>query len=413
MKTELFYSFIACACLTACTSITTTDALPTAHVAEAVANPTPLTTSMLGSRIRFVPLETTDSSLIGGRNIMSASDNRLIVSNFSADPSILVFDLENGRFLNRISQKGNGPEDFNNPFHILSSDGETVYLQSPVGNGLLTFAPDGTFRGNALQGVKFWDYSGLIAGDSTLTLITHKAAPDDRGFGFIRFNRAAEAIDSVHTFDGQKTGVFPNSFTGYTDFKSFPGILGDQMQTLTQVTNQGKTYVAANLLTRFIGGDIHFRETLCDTIYKLTPAGAEPVIVFDMDGNAFPVEELNIRPVKSSELVITDLIESPDKVVFGLSKGWPIEEDHTEYIGIFNIASGTTGIGKAADGIKDDLGNFIPFKPAMTTPKGDFIAVVQPEAIEEWLEENPDAQRPEWVGNLKSDDNPVLVIISK
>ena len=66
MKTGLFATALAGVALTACTSAgSDTAATGTVNVAQAMENPTELTTSLIGSKIRFVPLETTDSSLIG------------------------------------------------------------------------------------------------------------------------------------------------------------------------------------------------------------------------------------------------------------------------------------------------------------------------------------------------------------
>ncbi len=383
------------------------------NVAKAIGNPSAITTSNLGNSIKYVPLETADTCLIAGGTIMSVTDDKVIISNFSSEPAILVFDLHTGKFLNRVGQFGNGPEDFSNPYHLTDAQGNRIYVRSVNGKGMLAFTTDGEFVGKILPELIMWDYSNITISDSVATIATH-AQESDRAGGIMRYALSGERLDSMGIFIGQKyKQPYPSGFTGYTDYKRFPGLLGDHRHTLVQVTNQGKTYIAPNMWQYHVQGETHLKEVLCDTVYRITQQGAEPVLVFDMGNYSFPVEDMNSRPVSSSILMVTDLLETKDKVLFGISRGWPIDDDHSEFIGLYDRATGKTIISPASEGIADDLSGFMPLRPSMTNNRGDIIGILTPEEIETWLEENPDTQRPAWLDNIKIDDNPVLVIVSK
>ncbi|MDE6265233.1 MAG: DUF4934 domain-containing protein [Paramuribaculum sp.] len=415
MKLKFITPLLAGITITACNSSSHTDDKQNIiNVADAIENPSPVTTSKLGSTIKYVPLETSDTCLIAGGTIMSATPDKIIVSNFGSEPAILVFDLHTGKFLNRVGQHGNGPEDFNNPYHVADAEGNRIYVRSPNGKGMLAYTTEGEYTGKILPELNVWDYGYITFSDSVVTIATHPKENGNRAGGIMHYTLSGERIDSMGIFNGQKyKQPFPTGFTGYTDYKRFPGLLGYQDQTLVQVTNQDKTYICPSIRQYNVNGETHIKEVLCDTVYRLTSQGAEPVLIFDMGANSFPVEDMNARPIGSSTLLVTDMLETKDQVIFGLSRGWPINEDHSEFIGLYDRATGKTIISPASEGIADDLSGFMPFRPSMTNSRGDLIGVLTPEEIETWFEEHPDTPRPEWLDNIKIDDNPVLVIITK
>lgn len=386
----------------------------TANVAEAITNPQKLKASQLGSKIAFVPLETTDSSLINDTYQITVTDSKVIVSNFRSETGVLVFDRNTGKFLNHIGQFGNGPEDFNNPYHYTDINGSRIFLRPANGNGLLIFTPDGNLCGKALEGINTFTYLNIVVNDSTIWAGGPKENNDDRGKIYRQFAMGGAVIDSVFAFKGQKlASPFPDSFSGYTDYKRYTPVLGDNMQQLVQVTNDGKNHINFQPQIYRAGNEVHLRETLCDTIYTITPRGCGYSLIFDMGSHAFPVQEINKRKPSSSDLFMTDMAENGKKVVFGISEGWPMNDDHSEYIGIYDRATGTTALGNADNGIADDISGFMPFIPSYVSTDGAFVGLISPEAVIKWLENNPGVKHPDWAGKLVADDNPVMVIISE
>lgn len=415
MKTGLLATALAGVALTACTSAgSDTAATGTVNVAQAMENPTELTTSLIGSKIRFVPLETTDSSLIGEGYKLGVTGDRAIISNFSGKRNVLVFDLNTGKYLNTVGTLGNGPHDYAQPFYLIDQTSGYLFFPSGYGKGYVVYDTDGNYVTTALPQLNYRQALSLGIADSTLVCAVGKdGGSESRDVRMISYNYEGVPVDSFTIFPGQEQGYFPGRFDGYTEYTPFKVPFANSDQPITQIANQGKKYMVGDIYPTSCGTEAHLRETLCDTVYRLTPHGIEPALIFDMGENSISISERNRRPITSSDLILTTVTESPDKAVFGVSKGWVGDDDHTVHIGIFDRATGKTIMGKAGEGIRDDLGGFMPFEPIITNTKGDFIAILTPEEIDEWLAENPDAPRPDWISTMKPDDNPILVIVSK
>lgn len=424
MNTLHFFSVAACLTLCACGSKNSSghgagassadlSGVPTADVATAITKPSRLTASQLGSKISFVPLETTDTSLIANKYCVTVSDSKVIISNFGSEPNVLVFDRATGRFLNHVGTFGNGPEDFSNPYHITDRSGSRIFLMPGSGNGLLSFTTDGRPSGSALKKLKNF-YPNIIVNDSTIWVGGAKELNDDRGEFYRRVTMDGQTIDSVFVFEGQKlASPFPNSFSGYTDYKRSTPILGDMQQMITQVKNNGRIHINFQPSIYRVEDEIHLRETLCDTIYRVTPGAYSYSLIFDLGTHSFPVEDINSKEASSSNLFITDIVENANTVLFGVSKGWPMDDDHSEFIGLYNRATGQTTISAADSAIEDDISGFVPFTPGYVSTDGAFVGFISPEDVIKWMESHPDAPRPDWAKNLVSDDNPVMVIVSK
>ncbi len=411
MKLKSLPLIILAAIMAACGHTTGENKADTVNVAQAIEHPTKITTSQLGSKIRFVPLETSDSSLIGNRWQIAFTDDRAIVANIGAEPGVLVFDLADGRFLNRVGQIGQGPEDYSRPFFALDPVTSQMVFMSGSG-GYIGFSPDGTYNGPVIPGHKVMDRPIMGIADSiAYTIKPLNYGQSDMDITLMRTN--GEPVDSFTIFAGREKAFFPYGFEGITEYESFNGALGHSMQQPRHVKNQGKTYITLATNTLNVGNYPAFKEAMCDTVYRLTPTGVVPELVFDMGEHSIPLGEVNRRDVRSTDLIVTDVNVTPTKAVFGISRGWIGDEDHTLYIGTYDRQTGETRMALASEGITDDLGGFIPFAPAFSTPKGDLIGVLTTDDIEEWYAEHPDFPRPEWLNALPEDANPVLVIVSE
>ena len=78
-------------------------------IVSAFENQTELKVSHLGKNIRYVPLETTDSSLVGGLWSIRLLEDKILVSCKEAN---LLFDRQTGKFLRKVSSVGQGPREY-------------------------------------------------------------------------------------------------------------------------------------------------------------------------------------------------------------------------------------------------------------------------------------------------------------
>lgn len=216
MERTSFYRQLAVllsvAVLTACSHTDTSDSsVEIIHVAEAIENPIELKVSDIGSKISYVPLETTDSSLVPELWALVPTDNHIIMVCYSSsgmeDKSALAFDLS-GRFISEVGHVGEDPEAYNSPFPVVAPDDNLLFQK---GWGQNSFQVEYSITGDYLgrffpkmpvshQSSRFVDstlvtvvptfylgelyptiYSGKITGDVDTTVI--RTAPEE---AFIR-----------------------------------------------------------------------------------------------------------------------------------------------------------------------------------------------------------------------------------
>ena len=100
MKKQTWLGGILASLLTACSpSVQNKKADGQIDVLPAFENLTELKVSHLGKNIRYVPLETTDSSLVVGVQVGLLDDKILISSATRTETHCFLFDRESGKFL--------------------------------------------------------------------------------------------------------------------------------------------------------------------------------------------------------------------------------------------------------------------------------------------------------------------------
>ena len=80
-------------------------------IAVSLEHLTELKTSQLGKQIRYIPLETTDSSLIGNSYSIKLSKDHIFVS---TNGRCLSFNKQTGKYLGSIGHKGEDPQGYSN-----------------------------------------------------------------------------------------------------------------------------------------------------------------------------------------------------------------------------------------------------------------------------------------------------------
>ena len=125
------------------------------------------------AEVRYVPLETTDQSLIQGINKMATSDDKIIICDLEQN-TIFIFDKD-GHFINSINKKGPGPQDYS-LIHNFAVDfqKEEIYIcDYQLKYRILTYSFGGDFIRETKLDQKIWpsilynyDENHLIAYDT-------------------------------------------------------------------------------------------------------------------------------------------------------------------------------------------------------------------------------------------------------
>lgn len=404
--------------LAACSTKNESIAPGVADVASAMENLSEITTSRLGKTLRFIPLETTDSSLVGSEWTMRLADGKVIIANApkisygNDDADVLVFDINTGKFLNKIGRYGNGPEDFRFAHPSLDRAGKYSYFSAGNSKGWVKYTLDGKFCGKVCPELTAHSHKVVEIDDSTLLVANDEKREGRRSIKFKRFNFNGNPVDSFSVFDGQPAATYNLNFEGSLQIHSCTGGLPKTSQSVTILKNNGRQVVITGGSYYHVGNEFHIHETLCDTVYSVTPQGAVPSLTFNLGENGFPFNQVNIREIRDSEIIVSEVLETPTYALFGLIKGDPTDKESTEYIGFFDRATGSTTVTTLDDGIRDDLRGFMPFSPVKTLPDGSIVGVISMDEIGKWMDDNPDAEMPEELADLDPEANPVLVVIS-
>ena len=123
--------------------------------------------------VRYVPLETTDQSLIQGIHKMATSDDKLVICDLVQN-TIFIFDKD-GHFINSINKEGAGPQEYSaiHNFAVNFQKEEIYICDYPLKFRILTYSFDGDFIRESKLDQKIWplilynyDENFLIAYDS-------------------------------------------------------------------------------------------------------------------------------------------------------------------------------------------------------------------------------------------------------
>ncbi len=411
--------------MASCSSSEETSGPNVVDVAGAVAAPVELKVSDLGSKLTYVPLETTDSSLIPQTWMLRPTDNRLLVVNYSpwglGSQNCLAFDF-NGKFLGAIGHTGQDPEAYYSPFPLVSSDGNRLYFPGYSGKGQFeqVYSVDGKYIGRVFPAMPpLGNPSSSILVDTTIYTVD---APLHDGIQYLtaytgglnsdsitavwRGTRMPDNLDLSTYFDQvaiyNVNGVMPNSPFVYKEYVESGG-------------EKRHLFSASSSTPRIWRTDkqVHYHIPLTDTIYTVTPTAITPVYTFDCGPGALTPQEMNTKGILSDNLIVTDICETPSYIIFGASKGWMRSDTHTPFVGYFDKATGKTYATDANKGFVDDLTGFMPFYPVLANERGDMIGIITMDDIAKWTEEHPDAEIPAALRDLADDANPICVILSK
>lgn len=416
---KIIASIAAAALLCGCQGVKTAGdgELPVVDVAGALASPVDLKVSDLGSKISYIPLETNDSSLIGNQYILRAENGALFVIGMDpwglAAQNCKAFRLSDGGFIASIGHAGQDPQAWSSPVPTMTlGNPDVLYFYSYVTDGAKAqkYSLDGQYLGVIRPGA--FSRWGSAVMDTTVLTVSSLVYDNSFGMQLMRsgLNSPADTITvypmpqlpSSRSWNGVAMtavhGVMLNSQTVFMHYR-----VGDK-----------NTYESMGMSRQmwFRGSDVRFKPSFVDTLYNVTPSGMEKAYVFNTGEKGVDYRTMNIDGIQKDNLMLCEVLETPDKIIFGASIGW-MNGDHKSYMGYYDKSSGKAVATDASKGFVDDLEGFMPFNPVLTTPDGDLIGFLKIEDIIKWTEEHPDVELPASLQDMPDDANPVIVVVSK
>ena len=405
--------------LISCSGVDRTVNMNTIDVVGAMENLQELKVSQLGSKIRFVPLETSDSVLVADHWDFWVTDKYVIVSNMGRGSSqrCMTFDLNTGKYIATIGHPGQDPEAYGSSVPVLDASGNDVlYFFKPT--GIVKYNMDGRFLGSinsTIMNRRLTSYP-LINDTVMTTVLSGSSLEGDRYISFLRMNLEGNLIDSTAVVTQGKP-IDPNARVRYFDasIQNYPSLMPYSGLKFSRIKGRRENVGA---VVEIKGSDqmwqtdgyIRFHQAFNDSIYDMTAENTPIAYVFDTGKWRYPVEETGKTEITSDHVFVTDMTETTDKIVFAVSNGW-FEEGNKGYVGLYDKKTGATAMSEIEKGFQDDLTGFAPFYPVRTNNKGLLVGVMTIEDIDKWLEKHPGAKRPTFIDTLVEDANPVLVIV--
>jgi hypothetical protein len=101
--------------------------------------------STIAKSIKYVPLETNDSCIIGTVNQIIICNDRYILTDVNNVNSVFCFDF-NGKFITKIGNQGEGPGEYRIPDYVFYDFvEESIYILDDRGRKIIKYDKNGTF----------------------------------------------------------------------------------------------------------------------------------------------------------------------------------------------------------------------------------------------------------------------------
>lgn len=417
MKKHIWIGSIWAGLLMACSPVSQDRAEGYIDVLPAFENLTELKVSHLGKNIRYIPLETTDSSLIGsGYRVNLLGDKIMITYGMRGESHCYLFDGKTGKFVREIGHKGEDPRGYSEPkAYVHPVTGNIYFHRAP--NKLIKYTQKGEFLGevempNGLpsgfyplltkDGMLVYEGETFNAQHQSKLYYLNEEMGETRNVALPDVVNSEEidpsGIHSISVFGGgaEVYGLLQLSGTIKIEFK-------DETQGLFMFN-----YPAVWAM----GDDYHFHETFGDTIYQVKGQELEPYLYFNMGERYLPKAERGKKEGNEEKLSITYVMETPDLIYFQCAKN--LYNDLTMYDGLYRKSDGSVMMNLTKEGFTDDVTGFATFRPMGRTPEGQFVGILTIEEIQTWLEEHPDVKLEGVLApldGLADDANPVVVIV--
>lgn len=404
-KREWLYAAGLVGLMAACTGAPQSSAggMETIDVAGAMEKNTELKLSELGSDVRYVPLETNDSCLIGGNPDIQLLDKYIVVS---SRKDCFVFDKESGKFISKVGHTGDDPEAYSAATPTYNDKNGLLYFKR-LPDKLQKYDLQGNYRGSVTMPTPP-EAPGDLCFTDTYIVGRYLDIMGSNPRSLLLFNEAGEQIDTVPSI----LPMLPEK--GVDDINNITIKRQGNAGIILVVYKSGDTAatIAGFPVLWKSDNQVRYKENFIDTIYTVNKNALEPYIAFSTGKWHWGAEARTDSKDNEKRLLVGCVFETENTIFFQCIRG--LYTDKPETInGIYDRKTGTTRMNTEKEGITDDLTGFLPFRPKTFNAQGEYGMIVEAGAVMGWLEENPEAADNGKLAALKEltdDSNPVVVI---
>lgn len=412
------FTFFACLLfgLSSCHfSDSPTEMNKTIRIGAAMSEQTTLNASDYFRKVCYVPLETTDSCLVGLDPIVQIIGDKVLVH--TSQKQCLLFDKATGKYLYPVGHEGNDPEGYcSSRACLLNEQTGSIYFEGWK-DELVCYGVDGFFKGV----VKIPEGKGTYSYLDDHTIVSHSVGMFGKGQDRVSIFRDNEAICTICTNE-------PDSLAfGIDEIESIFVLKGgDASKVYSPVALQGA------ILIEFKGGEkasvtlpsntrlwrveqnLYFKEAYNDTIYQVKDSLLIPSRLFDLGEYHWNYDD-RFEKKCDNAIVITQILESENLMLCRFLTGIYHKEKITNYNALLNKTTGELKISTLNEGIIDDLTDFLSFQPLSVSHRGEYAGLIPADQVVSWFEENIGTKdlpkEIQILKQVKEEDNPVVVIM--
>ena len=413
MKKALFSTLCILLLTTACSNTPKSDSdHSTIDIESGMNHLVEIKISDIAKEIRYVPLETKDSSLVGNKpSIRLLSDKILVTTSKQA----MLFDKSTGKYICSVGHIGEDPEGYSNTTCFIGNDQLLYFFRQP--NQLVKYDLNGRFidkitlldaKGTANSPTQFGYYdisdnciighNSNLMGDDPNSLIFYDQSgvrKDSLLNQIVPLPR--KSMDEINSFQVRQ---------GKEKYGNIKGVIMVKYKDNTQAVS----FPSAPVLWKS-GKETRFKELFVDTIYTVRKNRLEPYLSFKTGKWHWPIEERNLTEKNEERIFISYVVENDRHIFFQCILGI-----HTEnpvlHNGIYDKTNHSTILGIGTEGIKDDLTHFAAFYPSECTPSGEYASIIDAGTALDWLDKNPqaDLSKLNFLKQIDEDSNPIVII---
>ena len=415
-KTSIIISLCSTLLLSACGEGGTArkDEIATIDVETAFQNPQELLLSDLGEKLTYIPLETLDESLVklGSSSHMVVTDQYIFVGEMGAP--LLCFDRSTGKFLRNIGSVGQGPGEYSGSTNMeVDAETKRIYFRaSPTQYHCYDF--EGKFLNTlTLSDDKFFMGSHHFTNDMVYAYCNiANEATTKRAYAYQLPDGTCTDSLSLEGITPKKTkAVAP--LRGTEAFGGMFFLVEYEDGTWTAGNRKNSTFLS-------IDGKVFHKDLFCDTLFQMKGLHREaPIAAFHL-GSLGGYDRYETSGGMEGKYLLPRVLFNGKQIFFTCI---PALYDMNTFIrkmksgsfrpsvGIYNLHTGETKFQKEKMLLKHP-DEAMPEACVYTlSTDGQWVAVYQADKLVEARENIPVEQQPEWLKNLKEDDNPVIMMI--
>jgi hypothetical protein len=343
--------------------------------------------------VSYVPLETTDSSLIGDRPYVRLLKNKILVS--SQGQPLKMFDAQTGKFISTVGLIGQGKGEYNlisdMPVFWVDEKAERIMIKSS-GQKILCFDSNGDFIENL-----------TIPDEIILQLASQISSGGKLYFYF------PTETSKISVYD-LKTGQISETIFGYSeekaiqnDYQGIPIIYNGYGNVPTcpsciirQLKNDGLFfhYKEDPVIWKF-EGNTYLKERFNDTIYVASENKLESRLIFDLGSWHCPYEKRFDVDGCENRISIDYVLEGKKCLYFVFQTNYYNIGKTKNFYGVFDKQTHEVKISDT-ESILDNNKNICINKLQTATEDGTFLGLIPATEYNE---------------SASEEDNPVVVIL--